>query len=237
MSVEQINENILRKTQAATIIAKALGYVPKADMSPQDIISAALASIKDMSPAQMSTVREMLKLAESIGAENLGEVVEPDDTEWSEEDLDEMANSIQDWEDLVDAYEPGELVLVDEDTDEVVDELEDELREETLNEILSRVERIRAKIRFHRSSAKRQRRVKIALSRKSSSATINNRARKMAIKTMKMRLAKKPLNKLSVGEKERIERIMKSRRKIVDRLALRMTQRVRAIEKNRLSRK
>ena len=233
MGITQIDENLLRKTHAAAIIAKALGYTPKPNQEPRDIINSALASIKDMTPAQMVTVREMLALAESIG---ITEVVEDED-EFTEEDLDEMANSVDTWEDIVDTYEPGELVLVDEDTDEVVDELEDELREETLNEILSRVERIRAKIRFHKTSAKRERRLKIALTRKSSSAQINRRARVMAIKTMKTRLAKKPLNRLSVGEKERIERIMKSRKKIVDRLALRMTQRVRKIEKERLSRK
>jgi hypothetical protein len=54
---------------------------------------------------------------------------------------------------------------------------------------------------------------------------------------LKKRLAKKPLNKLSIGEKERIENAIQNRKALVDRLALKMTPRVRKIENDRLSHK
>jgi hypothetical protein len=57
----------------------------------------------------------------------------------------------------------------------------------------------------------------------------------MAIKLMKMRIAKKPLEQLSVAEKERVERIVAARKNVVNRLALKMTSRVRKIEKDRLT--
>ena len=52
---------------------------------------------------------------------------------------------------------------------------------------------------------------------------------------MKKRLARKPLNKLSVGEKERIEKIISKRKTVINRLAMRLTSRVRKIENDRLS--
>ena len=75
------------------------------------------------------------------------------------------------------------------------------------------------------------------MKRHSDSKTINSRARRLAISTIKKRLAKKPLDKLTVGEKERIERIIQKRKKVIDRLALRMAPKVRKIETDRLSHK
>lgn len=245
-----INENELRRTQAATIIANSLGYKPDTHQSPTEIVNSALSQAGAMTNEQIATVKEMLELAESVGvvyntdlvpAEMVEKILEevkqkPDDEGWSDEDLESIAGSVNDWDDIASAYEKGEIHLVDDESGEVVDDLEDELSESTeLNEILSRVERIRAKVRFHKSAAKRERKLKIALKRHSSSAQINSRARHMAIKTMKMKLAKKPLEQLTPAEKERIEGIMAKRKNVVNRLAMKMTQRVRQIEKDRLT--
>lgn len=248
-----LNEDQMRKTQAATIIAKALGYVPNLNESPKDIINNALSNVKEMSPDQAATVNEMLKLAESVGVEYnvdlapaiyeqeveiedaIVEVV-VDDGGWSDSDIDKVVEAI-DWEDMLSAYEPGELHLVDEDSGEVVDDLVDELTESELNEILSRAERIRAKVRWNKNSTKRERKLKVALKKHSTSTQINARARHMAIKAMKMKIAKKPLENLSVAEKERIEGIVAKRGNVVKRMALKMTQRVRQIEKDRLTHK
>ena len=245
---QPIDEDLLRKSQAATIIANALGFQPDKNLTPREIINAALSQNITLTNEQIETIREMLTLAEECGIEYnrdlAPEVVEEivtvvpkskEDSEWSEEDLDALASGINDMEDVVDAYEPGELRLVDDETGEVVDDFADELREDVLNEILSRVERIKAKTRFHKTQSKRERRLKVALTKHSSNAKINQRARHLAIKTMKEKLAKKPLDQLNVSEKERIERIIKSRKRVVDRLALKLTQRVRNIEKNRLA--
>jgi hypothetical protein len=58
----------------------------------------------------------------------------------------------------------------------------------------------------------------------------------MAIKLMKQKLAKKPLSQMSVAEKERVEKIIAKRGAVVNRMAMKLTQRIRTIEKQRLSR-
>lgn len=71
MGVKKIdlNEDSLRKTQAATIIAQTLKYVPTKTETPQQIIENALKNAKNLNltDTQKTTVAEMVKLAESIG--------------------------------------------------------------------------------------------------------------------------------------------------------------------------
>jgi HAMP domain-containing protein len=248
-----IDENLLRKTQAATIIAQSLHYNDISGKTPEQVINSALEEAGELTKEQIETVQEMLKLAEEVGLTynkdfvpvfiepEINPVVveekKPEENDgWSEEDLESMANTVDDWDDIVDLYGPGELHIVDTDTGETVDDLKEELKEETLNEVLSRVERIRAKMRFHKSAAKRERKLKVALHKHSDSSTINHRARTMAIKLMKQKLAKKPLSQMSVAEKERVEKIIAKRGAVVNRMAMKLTQRIRTIEKQRLSR-
>ena len=94
----------------------------------------------------------------------------------------------------------------------------------------------KAKIRFAQSKAKRERKIKIALKTPSSMSTLNGRARKLAVKIIKQRLARKPLNKLSVSEKERIEKVVQKRKKLINRLAMKLVSRVKKIEQTRLHR-
>jgi hypothetical protein len=158
---------------------------------------------------------------------------EDDNVEYSEDELEKMSNDIDD-DDYLEVYDDDELAIVDDETGEIIhDSLAEEV--EALNEVLSRAERIKARIRFARTKAKRERKVRIALKRHSDSKTINKRARKLAIVTLKKRLAKKPLNKLSVGEKERVERIVAKRKNLIDRLAMRLAPKVRRVEQDRLA--
>lgn len=150
-----------------------------------------------------------------------------------EDELEKMADSVKDVEDVIDAYEDDELAIIDDDNGEELDNLKEE--SETINEVLSRMERIRAKSRFAKTSSKRQRSTKIALKRHSDTATINKRSRKLAINLIKQRIAKKPLNKLSTGEKERIEKMLQKRKTLINRLAMKLTSKVRKIENARLS--
>ena len=92
-------------------------------------------------------------------------------------------------------------------------------------------------MRFARSEAKRERRTAIALKTRSNTATLNKRARRLAIVTMKKRLARKPLDKLSVAEKERIEATIAKRKNVIDRIAMRLVPRVKKIESDRLTHK
>jgi hypothetical protein len=151
-------------------------------------------------------------------------------SEVPEDEITKMVDTLKDDDD--------ELEIVDDETGEkVADVKDDSVNEEALMEVLSRVERIRAKIRFARHKAKRGRKLKIAMKRRSAVPVLNRRARKLAIRLVKQRLAKKPLNKLSVGEKERLERIIQKRKQLIGRVAMRLVPRIRKVESGRLAHK
>jgi phosphopantetheine adenylyltransferase len=156
----------------------------------------------------------------------------------SDDEIDSMADELSD-DDYLDTYEEDELGIVDDETGEELPEDEEEekkLKESALMEVLSRIERMKAKARIRRTSAKRERATKIALKRYSNTATINKRARRLAIKLMKKRLLRgRDPSKVSVGEKERIERTLEKRKAIIGRIATRLAPRVRKVEKARLS--
>jgi len=163
------------------------------------------------------------------------EMLKDDDNmpEWvqSEKDIDDIVNAHNEWEDVIDAYEDDELAIIDDESGEELDDL----NEEALNEVLSRIERIKAKTRFARTKSKRMVKTKIALKRSSPQATINKRARRLAIKAIKQRIAKKPLSSLSVAEKERLEQRIGKMKPVLNRIAMKLAPRVRQIEKVRLS--
>lgn len=155
----------------------------------------------------------------------------------TEQELDHFMAHILD-DEILDLYDEDELSIVDDETGEELpeDDEESELEEGVLSEVLSRVERMKAKFRIRRTKAKRARATKIALKRYSNTKTINKRSRRLAVKLMKKRLLRgRDTSKLSVGEKERVERIVQSRKKIIDRLAMRLAPRVRKVEKARMS--
>lgn len=158
------------------------------------------------------------------------EQVEP--SEFSDDELDRMANEVDDIDDVLDAYDDEELKIIDDETGEEVNE---SVNEEALNEVLSRMERMRAKMRFLRTASKRERRLKIVLQRRSDAKTLNKRARRLALNMIKQRIMKKPVAQMSVAEKERVEKILEKRKALIDRLAMRLTPRMRRIESDRLS--
>jgi nicotinic acid mononucleotide adenylyltransferase len=164
---------------------------------------------------------------------------DPDD-EISDEELEHMVNSIEDMEDIIDAYDDEELSIIDDETGEEIEDTEEEksVNENLMLEVLSRIERMKAKIRLKRTQSLRTRKMKIALRTTSGTGKINKRARRLAIKLIKKRLLRgRDASKISVGEKERIERIIQKRKPIIGRLALKLAPRVRSIEKARLSHK
>jgi hypothetical protein len=164
---------------------------------------------------------------------NVGE-----EDEISDDELDALADQINDIDDIMDAYDDEELSIVDSDTGEEVGPEEEELgvNEQVLSEVLSRMERMRAKVRMRRTQAKRERRLQIALKRRSDTKTINKRSRRLAVKLMKQRLLRgRDPSKISVGEKERVERVIERRKKVLGRLAMRLAPRVRKIENARMT--
>jgi len=169
-----------------------------------------------------------------------------EDLEFPEIDDDQFMTEVQaDLDNLseeafYEAYEDDELAIIDDETGEEIEAVaeEVELDAPALMEVLSRVERIKAKARMRRSKAKRERREKVALRQLSTPQVANKRARRMAISAMKKRLLRgQNPQKVSVGQKERVERFIQQRRKIVDRLAARMVSRVKQVEKARMSHK
>lgn len=155
----------------------------------------------------------------------------------SDNDIEDVIDALTD-DDYLEVYEDDELAIIDAETGEPTAETEDEkgINEDALNEVLSRMERMRAKIRIRKTQAKRERAEKIALKKYSDTKTINKRARRLAIKLMKKRMLRgRDMSKISVPEKERLERFIQSRSAIVGRIATRLAPRIRKLEKNRLS--
>lgn len=159
---------------------------------------------------------------------------EVEDFDFSEDDLEKMAGSVNTEDDIMHTYDDGELILVDSETGEEINE-EAIINTEILSEVMSRIERMKAKIRFARTEPKRERRMQIALKRRSDTKTLNKRARRVAIDLMKQRIMRKPAAQLTVSEKERVERILSKRKAAIDRLAMKLAPRVRKIETDRLS--
>lgn len=145
----------------------------------------------------------------------------------TEEELNQMVNSLSD-EDFLDAYDEDDFVTLDADGNICEDV--------ALNEVLSKIERLRSRLRMKKTAAKRERAEKIALAKHSTGKVLARRARRMAEKALKLKLVKKPLNKLSVAEKERLEARIAKMRPLVTRLAMKMTNKVRKIENERLAR-
>jgi hypothetical protein len=154
-----------------------------------------------------------------------------------DKEIEAMIGQLSD-DDIMGEYDEDDLALVDDETGEEIpkSDEEDALDEQAIMEVLSRIERMKAKFRIRRTAAKRERATKIALKRYSNTATINKRARRLAIKLMKKRLLRgRDVNKISVGEKERIERSLEQRKALIGRIATRLAPRVRKVEKARMS--
>lgn len=159
---------------------------------------------------------------------------EEDDMELSDDELDDMVDKVSD-EDILNTYDDDELHIVDDEGNHVahVKDL-DGMNESYLTEVLSRMERIKAAIRFKQSEGKRMRKMKIALHTRSNPQRINHRARTAAINALKAKLARKPLSQLTVQEKERLERIISKKKKLIDKAAMKLVPKIRKIENARL---
>ena len=171
----------------------------------------------------------------SKGFDAFFEEDEKEDENLSDDEIEKMADGLSD-DDYFDVYDDNELAVVDDDTGEEIEDEDDKVNESALMEVLSRAERMKARARFARTKSKRERNTRIALKMYSSSTKINQRARRLAIKLLKKRLLRgRDISKISVGEKERLEKIVQKRKPVIDRIAMKLTTRVRQIEKARMS--
>jgi hypothetical protein len=152
----------------------------------------------------------------------------------SEQEISDMVDHVSE-DEIISMFEESEWSLVYEDTEEELP-IHPEEHLIDLMEVLSRQERIRGKIRLRKTQAKRNRSTKISLHRFASPQTINRRARRLAIKLIKQRMLRgRNLSKISVGEKERIEKSLAKRKDLVNRVAQKLVVRIRRVEKSRMS--
>jgi nicotinic acid mononucleotide adenylyltransferase len=159
-----------------------------------------------------------------------------DDFDMTDIDIDKEINQLSD-DDYLEAYDPEEFSVVDVETGEEEKE-EKPVNEEALNEVLSKIERMKAKLRFAKNRAKIDRARMLALKKRSDSKTINKRARHLAVNVLRKKLLRgKDLSSLSSAERDRIDRIIEKKKKVIGRMAMKLTTKIRDIEKNRLSHK
>jgi len=123
----------------------------------------------------------------------------------------------------------------EEDEDTKNESIDDEELDDIIAESLNTQDRKAIALRFKHNAHTRDRKEKIALSHKADEKTIEERARKMAILLMKKKLAKKPLDSLSVVEKQRLEDLVKKKATLVNKLAIRLKQKILKLERARLN--
>ncbi|QIG70637.1 hypothetical protein EVB91_081 [Rhizobium phage RHph_I1_18] len=123
----------------------------------------------------------------------------------------------------------------------IAEELGDEANElmeewNAISEDLSLSGRMQRRAVFRRLKSKLEIKRQRAVSKRASSEVIHNRARRMTINKFKSQFSQgRPLNDLSISDKERLERLVKARKKLIDRKTKRNVRVVKAIERARLN--
>ena len=156
---------------------------------------------------------EYLALVDDITEfEHIEDVYDDDDFYDEEEDF---------YDDEEDFYYDEEDFYYDEDAGEV-------------NEVLSRSGRIKAARTFKRTARARMLHRKRNLLKRSSGDKLKRKARQKAVNMVKQRMAKKPLNQLSISEKERIERRMQKKRGLISKMTIKLIPKIKSIETSRI---
>lgn len=140
--------------------------------------------------------------------------------DFSEEDLEKMAKELE-WEDIFDLYHEHELAM-----------------EKSVDEAISPASRIQRRMRFARTSSKRNLAKFLKLHRVSDVKTLQIRAQKAARRAL-MNKFLRGRNKalMSASEKMQIEAQVNRLKAVQQNLAIKMMPRIREIEKQRLTRR
>lgn len=142
-----------------------------------------------------------------------------------------------DFEDFEDPTDPEEFQEDEKQLKECEEIISTSFNAAELMESLSRQARIKLKIAMRRNKAKIAQKRKIALRRHSTTDVLKRRARKLAMKMLKQRFAHKAVSDMSMADKERVEKILQSKKRLVDRLTMKMIPVVRKIEQERFKTK
>ena len=151
--------------------------------------------------------------------------------------------------DYLDIYDDDELDFSefdDVDPSEIETEATAELKEcediiassfnaMELTEALSRMARLKLKVAMLRNKAKIAMKRKIALLRHSTMDVLKKRAHKLALKMLKQKIAHKPVADMSMADKERVEKTLKTKKSLLARLTMKLIPTVREKEKERLN--
>ena len=106
-----------------------------------------------------------------------------------------------------------------------------------LTEALSRMARLKLKVAMLRNKAKIAMKRKIALLRHSTMDVLKKRAHKLALKMLKQKIAHKPVADMSMADKERVEKTLKTKTSLLARLTMKMIPVVKKIEQLRFRNK
>lgn len=137
-----------------------------------------------------------------------------------------------------DDVDPSEIETGDTaELKECEDIIASSLNATELTETLSRMARLKLKIAMRRNKAKIAQKRKIALRRHSTTEVLKKRAHKLAIKMLKQKFAHKAIADMSMADKERVEKILKNKKALVDRLSMKMIPVVKKIEQDRFKTK
>ena len=159
------------------------------------------------------------------------DIYEPDEIEWDDTDFEgELADD--------EAEVEAENKRIEDEKAEVFESTKDESEKAlALAEALSRQARLKMRMNMKRNKARIAAKRRLALKRHSTPEVLKQRARKLAIKMLKKRYAKKAPSEMSVAEKERVEKIIKTKGSLISRLTMKMIPTVRKIEQDRFKTK
>ena len=159
------------------------------------------------------------------------DIYEPDEIEWDDTDYDaEIADDEAEYE--------AESKRIEDEKAEVFEcEDTEDVKAKALAEALSRQARLKMRMNMKRNKARIAAKRRLALKRHSTPEVLKKRARKLAIKMLKKRYAKKAPSEMSVAEKERVEKIIATKSSLISRLTMKMIPTVRKIEQDRFKTK
>lgn len=167
----------------------------------------------------------------SMDIDDYLDIYEPDEIEWDDTDYDAQLADAE-------AEVEAENKRIEDEKAEVFECTDtEEMKASAIAEALSRQARLKMRMNMKRNKARIAAKRRLALKRHSTPEVLKKRARKLAIKMLKKRYAKKAPSEMSVAEKERVEKIIKTKGSLISRLTMKMIPTVRKIEQDRFKTK
>lgn len=180
-------------------------------------------------------------------------IPEPDevDDEDLEKEIAALFDKYDELEDVADVYPDKDLDGIPDDQDDDGDGVDvkgDEIPDDDemltadyewvddLDEVLTPAQRMKRAQLMRRMSKRIQRKRKIALKRMSSPEKLRKRARRHARNRLRKRFTKgKPYSSLGMAQKQQIEKFIEKKKKVIDRLSIRLLPQMRRLEMKRLN--